>query len=153
MGIFKSTKSNKQDMTILKGSFRSCEAVSKARFIVIADCEARSRKQSGILECTGLLRRFTPRNDGNRPFLDTTTGGLKARQSLAQGNALWHDSDCRSLSPERAQSGLFYLITPFQGLRNVMRSVRRALPCANDYRAFSPAFQISMNYQLSIINC
>jgi hypothetical protein len=28
-------------------------------------------KQSRVLKSTGLLRRFTPRNDGNRPFLDT----------------------------------------------------------------------------------
>jgi hypothetical protein len=63
----------KQDIIVLK-----CEAVSKARFIVIANCEARSRKQSGIQKFTGLLHRFTPRNDGNRPFLDTPTGGLSA---------------------------------------------------------------------------
>jgi hypothetical protein len=28
-------------------------------------------KQSRVLGFTGLLRRFTPRNDGNRPFLNT----------------------------------------------------------------------------------
>jgi hypothetical protein len=39
--------------------------VQKWLVSVIANCEARSRKQSGILELTGLLRRFTPRNDGD----------------------------------------------------------------------------------------
>jgi hypothetical protein len=63
--------------------------------------------------------------------------GLKARKSLAQGNALCHGRR-NTRSPERAQSGLFYSITPFQGIMNVMHSVRRALPCANDCRALSP---------------
>ncbi|MDR2691566.1 MAG: hypothetical protein LBB73_04610 [Dysgonamonadaceae bacterium] len=49
-------------------------------------------------------------------------------------------------------------IPPFQGLVNVVRSVRRALPCAIDYRAFSPPVWLMTGYdtgfaglQLSII--
>jgi hypothetical protein len=72
------------------------------------------------------------------PESGVSTGGLKARQSLAQGNALCHSDRC-SLSPERATS---LWITPFQGLVDVMHSVRRVLPCAIDYRAFSPVLNI-----------
>jgi len=55
--------------------------------------------------------------------------------SIAQGNALWKD-DAFIISPERAQAN---------GLRPVrawfcsIRQVRRALPYAIDYRAFSPS--------------
>ncbi|MDR2691565.1 MAG: hypothetical protein LBB73_04605 [Dysgonamonadaceae bacterium] len=74
-----------------------------------------------------------------RPDLDSGrvyTGGLKARKSLARGNALCHG---RLLTLEALKGrNLFVLIPPFQGLVNVMHSVRRALPCATDSRAFSP---------------
>jgi hypothetical protein len=51
----------------------------------------------------------TARRVTTRPVY--TTRGLKARKSLAQGNALWNNDAC-SLSPERATS---LLISPFQG--------------------------------------
>jgi hypothetical protein len=96
---------NKQDITVLKESFRFCRDV---------------------------MHRVP-------------TGGLKARQSLAQGNALCHGR----LSTSEALKGrnLFVRITPFQGLVNVMRSIRRALPCTVDYRAFSP-FPFTRSYVL-----
>jgi hypothetical protein len=63
-------------------------------------------------------------------------GGLKARQSSAQGNAL-----CQGrLSTPQALKGRNpdKPIPPFQGLAFVGQSFRRALPYAIDYRAFSP---------------
>jgi hypothetical protein len=39
----------------------------------------------------------------------------------------------------KPQRGEIHLITPFQGLINGAASVRRALPCAVDLRAFSPS--------------
>jgi hypothetical protein len=58
-------------------------------------------------------------------------------KSLAQGNALWHG---RYLSTPEALKGrnLFIPIPPFQGFAFAGHSFRRALPCAVDYRAFSP---------------
>jgi hypothetical protein len=62
----------------------------------------------------------------------STTEGLKARQSLAQGNALWHE---QRLSVPKAPTGRNQdrRITPFQGLTFARHSFRRALPCAIDY--------------------
>ncbi|MDR2692419.1 MAG: hypothetical protein LBB73_09085 [Dysgonamonadaceae bacterium] len=42
--------------------------------------------------------------------------GLKARKSLVQGNALCWKVSPSPLSPNGAESVLFHLITPFQGL-------------------------------------
>jgi hypothetical protein len=64
-----------------------------------------------------------------------STGGLKARPSLAQGNAL-----CQGRH-------LFVRIPPLQGLVFAGHSFRRALPCAIDYRAFSP-YDPSNGYML-----
>jgi hypothetical protein len=65
--------------------------------------------------------------------------GLKARQSSAQGNALWR----RRLSTPEAPEGrnLFVRIPPRQGLAFAGHSFRRALPCAVDHviRGHPPA--------------
>jgi hypothetical protein len=75
-------------------------------------------------------------------------GGLKARQSSAQGNALCH---VRHLSTPQALKGRHpdKPIPPLQGLALVGHSFRRALPCAIDYRAFSP-YDPSNGYMLKI---
>jgi hypothetical protein len=68
-------------------------------------------------------------------------GGLKARRSLAQGNALWYG---RRLSTPEAPTGRnpFARMAPFQGLAFAGHSFRRALPYAVDDLAFSPALHI-----------
>jgi hypothetical protein len=108
---------NKQDMTVLKGLFRSC------RDAVTLDLV------QGCVSTWNLFDLITPCRDAiNRV---STGGRLKARP-LAQDNALCplraesptinsvgqrptNGKPSHSPSPERAQSGLFYLITPFQG--------------------------------------
>jgi hypothetical protein len=75
-------------------------------------------------------------------------GGLKARQSLAQGNALCQGRPVHTPSPEGVES-----VCPdyaLSGLGIYAHSFRRALPCANDYRAFSPNAMVRIRYTLFI---
>jgi hypothetical protein len=85
------------------------------------------------MECETVLKR---------DVMHRVSEGLKARKSLAQGNALCHGRQSTLEAPtgrSRIKSGRTVgMITPLQGLANVMCSIRRALPCAIDDRAFSP---------------
>jgi hypothetical protein len=80
-------------------------------------------------------------------------GGLKARKSLVQGNALWHGrylSTPEALNQRSATEGgakgqnLSVRIAPFQGLAFERHSFRMVIElaeiCAIDYRAFSPYY-------------
>jgi hypothetical protein len=71
------------------------------------------------IDCSMLLRR-----------------GLKARKSIAQGKALWHERR-QSLTETPTGRNPFASIAPFQGWLGGIFSFRRAMPCANDYPAFS----------------
>jgi hypothetical protein len=88
--------------------------------------------------------------------------GLKARKSLAHISTGSITMCHGRLSTPEAPAGrnLFLRITPYGGPVNVMRSVRRVLPCTIDYRVFSPALNKCLtsckflipNYQLLIVN-
>jgi hypothetical protein len=72
-----------------------------------------------------------------------STGGLEARKSLAQGNALCHGRGYQYPKPQRGVIRLISFDYALSGLDEWGRlPVRRALPCAVDYRAFSPALNI-----------
>jgi hypothetical protein len=116
MGIFKSTKSNKQDMTILKGLFRSCRKISPKDLNMDNPVQAkRSSGQNGITpvpnsEGVELLRSSGDRRNILLPraaFAPLSCKGLSIWKSFgllcpdflkltAQGNALWDDSNCCS---------------------------------------------------------